>query len=357
MKIKYLNKMFAISIYSMLTIGSATATEQPNAEDLVGKIFGGLHALHIQTDDDRLITSDPLSAMDYGNGFGGEIGYRWLPSTEFRFTHSQFKLTSENDGYPEPDGTSNALDILYFPTEKNFYLLTGVNNLDIGSSQISANLGAGYRYYLSERAAIYIEGKANYQFSERYDEFTSQIGFVYFFGDNADKNIGYKNNKPSKIAAIDSDKDGIFDHQDQCAKTPIVEKVNAIGCTIFADRFIKKQLLVKFDHNKAIIKPQYITEIANIADFLNENKSLSLTIEGHTSSLGTDLYNKTLSQQRAQAIVNFLIKEHNIDNARLSTVGYGEEQLKNSANTNAAHAENRRIEAKLEITHKVAVKR
>ncbi len=345
--------MFAISICSMFSIGSVTATEQPNAEDLVGKIFGGLHALHIKTDDDRLITSDPLSAMDYGNGFGGEIGYRWLPSTEFRFTHSQFKLTSENDGYPEPDGTSNALDILYFPTEKNFYLLTGVNNLDIGSSQISANLGAGYRYYLSERSAIYIEGKANYQFSERYDEFTSQIGFVYFFGDNAD----YKNNKPSKIAAIDSDKDGVFDNKDQCPRTPMVDKVNTIGCTIFADRFITQQLLVKFDHNKVIIKPQYNIEIANIADFLNENKSLSMTIEGHTSSLGADLYNKTLSQQRAQAIVDILIKEHNIDSARLSAVGYGEEQLKNSANTNAAHAENRRIEAKLEITHKVAVKR
>jgi len=350
MKIKYLNKMLAISIYSMFTIGSVTATEQPKAEDLVGNFFGGLHALHIQTDDERFITSDPLSAMDYGNGFGGEVGYRWLPSTEFRFTHSQFKLTSENDGYPEPDGVSNAIDILYFPTEKNFYLLTGVNNLDIGSSQISANLGAGYRYYLSERSAIYFEGKANYQFSERYDEFTSQIGFVYFFGDNTNK-------KPSKIVAIDSDKDGVFDHQDQCPNTPMVEKVNTLGCTIFADHFITKQLLVNFDHNKVIIKPQYNAEIANIADFLNKNKSLSLTIEGHTSSLGADLYNKTLSQQRAQAIVNFLIKEHNIDTARLSAVGYGEEQLKNTENTNTAHAENRRIEAKLEITNKVAVKR
>lgn len=336
----------------MFTIGSVTATEQPIAEDLVGKFFGGLHALHIQTDDERLITSDSLSAMDYGNGFGGEIGYRWLPSTEFRFTHSQFKLTSENDGYPEPDGVSNAIDILYFPTEKNFYLLTGVNNLDIGSSQVSANLGAGYRYYLSERSAIYFEGKANYQFSERYDEFTSQIGFVYFFGDNSDKN-----NKPSKIAAIDSDKDGVFDNQDQCAKTPIVEKVNTIGCTIFKDRFITKQLLVEFDHNKVIIKPQYNAEIANIADFLNENKSLSLTIKGHTSSLGTHLYNKALSQQRAQAIINVLINEHSIDAARLSAIGYGEEKLKNTENTYAAHAENRRIEAKLEITHKVAVKR
>jgi len=350
MKKKYLNKMFAISLSSILTIGSATATEQPNAADLVGNFFGGLHTLHIQTDDERFITSDPLSAMDYGNGFGGEIGYRWLPSTEFRFTHSQFKLTSENDGYPEPDGTSNAVDILYFPTEKNFYLLTGVNNLDIGSSQISGNLGAGYRYYLSERSAIYFEGKANYQFSERYDEFTSQIGFVYFFGDNANKNS-------SKIVAIDSDKDGVFDQQDQCPKTPIVEKVNTLGCTIFADHFITKQLLVKFDHNKAIIKPQYNAEIAKIAGFLNENKSLSLTIEGHTSSLGADLYNKTLSQQRAQAIVNVLIKEHNIDSARLSAVGYGEEQLKITENTNAAHAENRRIEAKLEITNKAAVKR
>ncbi|NQY62949.1 MAG: OmpA family protein [Alteromonadaceae bacterium] len=364
MKIKLPNKLTitfsSIALSSMFGLATAIAADQPKAEDLVGNVYGGIHGLHIQTDDERLMTADPLSDMDYGNGFGGEVGYRWLPSTEFRFNYSKFSLTSANDGYDEPDGASTAIDVLYFPNNKNFYLLTGVNNLDIGNSQISGNLGAGYRYYLSERSAIYFEGKANYQFSEHYDEFTSQIGFVYFFGDNAKPVVLSKPVKlavEKKIVVPDTDKDGVVDNKDQCANTPLIDKVDFTGCTLFTNRIVTKQLLVNFDHNKAIVKPQYDAEITAIADILSENKTVSLTIEGHTSRLGSDAYNKVLSQKRANAIINLLINKHGIDASRLSAVGYGEERLINPDNSSTAHRENRRIEAKIEISYKEAIKR
>ena len=173
----------ALTLLISSICASTIAAEQPKPEDLVGKIYGGLHGLHIKTDNDRLTTTNPSSYMDYGTGIGGEIGYRWLPSTEFRLSYSQFALNAAKSGFEEPDGASTSVDVLFFPTEKNIYLLTGVNNLDIANSQVSGNLGAGYRHYFNEKAAIYFESKYNYQFSERYDELTSQLGFVYFFGD------------------------------------------------------------------------------------------------------------------------------------------------------------------------------
>lgn len=332
---------------------STIAAEQPNAEALVGKVYGGIHGLYIKTDNDRLTTAALSSYMDYGTGIGGEIGYRWLPSTEFRLSYSQFDLNAANSGFQAPDGASTSVDMLFFPTEKNFYLLTGVNNLDIVNSQISSNLGAGYRHYFSDRAALYFESKYNYQFSERYDDLTSQLGFVYFFGDSPKS----KPSAPKTIAPLDSDRDGVTDDKDSCPSTPMIDKVDVNGCTLFVDEVISKQLVVNFDHNKTEIKPEFESEIATMAKFLKANPKLSLTIEGHSSSLGSNRYNQTLSQKRANKIVNKLISTHGISASRLSAVGYGEARLINPENTPTAHAQNRRIMAKIAVTKKVAVKR
>jgi OOP family OmpA-OmpF porin len=344
--------MQVLAISSAFAFSTYAAAEQPKATDLVGKVYGGIHAMHIETDHERLITSDVKSSVDNGTGLGGEIGYRWLPSTEFRFSYSQFGLNSRNDGYPEPDGSAISADILYFPTEKNFYLLTGVNSLDIVTSQTSANLGAGYRHYLNDRMAVYFESKAHYQFSEHYDDLTAQVGFVYFFGDN-DK----KSTAAASVAVLDSDNDGVEDAQDSCPNSPSVDKVGANGCTLFLDDKVSIKLLVTFDNNQAIVKPEYSNEIKAMADFLIANPEMKITIEGHASSPGLDSYNKKLSQQRADAIVDVLSTKYNVDITQLKAVGYGETQLLNEQNTEAAHAQNRRIMATVEVSKRTAIKR
>lgn len=352
MKQTYIRTALAAFIYSALTLPSALADEAPTATDLVGKAYGGIHALHIETDDDRLATSDPLSAIDNGNGLGVELGYRWLPSTEFRLLYSQFDLNTENAGFDVPDGASTSVEMLFFPTEKNFYLLAGVNNLDIINSQTSGTFGAGYRHYFNERSAIYFESKANYQFSERFDDLSAQVGFVYFFGDNAKDNTSISEPRPQ-----DSDNDGVYDQNDDCPNSPMVDKVDVKGCTVFINEETVIQLLVKFDHNHSNIKAEFYDEIKAMADFLTANPKTSITIEGHASSPGSQAYNQKLSQKRANAIINKLINEYSIDAGRLSAIGYGEEHLLNSANTETAHAQNRRIMAKVKVTKRIAVRR
>jgi OOP family OmpA-OmpF porin len=77
-------------------------------------------------------------------------------------------------------------------------------------------------------------------------------------------------------------------------------------------------------------------------------------IEGHSSSVGSAEYNQFLSQKRADSVKNMLSTTYGIDASRLTAVGYGETQLKDTANTGEAHKANRRIAVK--VTTKVKTK-
>jgi len=69
----------------------------------------------------------------------------------------------------------------------------------------------------------------------------------------------------------------------------------------------------------------------------------SVSIEGHTDSQGADAYNLNLSEQRAQAVVTYLI-DQGVDGTRLSSIGYGESAPIGDNDTPEGRAQNRRIE-------------
>jgi len=364
---KKLSSVKLLLASSSLLFTTAFANEQPNAVDLVGKMYGGAHLIHLNTDNDRLMTADPRSNVDHGSGFGGEFGYRWTESTEFRFSYSKINLVKEHQGFNEPSSSSMVVDALYFPTQQNFYVVGGLDYLDIVNTQASLDLGAGYRHYLSERAAVYIEAKGHYQFSEHFKDTSAKIGFIYFFGDST-KSLPARKTQPvikkeSLVVPIvtpvekDSDKDGVLDRHDKCANTPMTDKVDSNGCTIFSDEKVSMELLVNFDNNKTVVKEVYFDEIEKIAGFLVLYPHTSLVIEGHTSKLGSRAYNQNISQNRAEAIVKVLVNKFSINPSRLSAVGYGEDRLINTNNNENAHTQNRRIEALVEITKQVAIKR
>lgn len=357
----------AILLSTPLLLSTAFANEQPAAQDLVGKVYGGAHLLYINTDNDRIMTPDPYSNVTHGSGFGGELGYRYTESTEFRLSYSKINLSAEDSFYSEPDASSAVIDALYFPTKQNFYVVGGLDYIDIGKTKPSLDLGAGYRHYINDRAAVYFEGKGHYQFANDYTDGSIRLGFVYFFGDEK-KSAPVKKQQtsyakaapvaaPVVAAAKDSDNDGVVDQNDNCANTPAADKVDENGCTIFGEETSSMQLLVNFDNNKAVVKSEYLPEIEKMADFLTTYPEVSLVIEGHTSSAGSAAYNKKISQQRADAIVEVLVSQFSIDSERLSAVGHGEDRLIDLDENNAAHAKNRRIEAKVEVTKKVAVSR
>jgi len=137
---------------------------------------------------------------------------------------------------------------------------------------------------------------------------------------------------------LDSDGDGVFDYLDKCPGTKAGLKVNAEGC------FIAVTLHVNFKTNSNIIADGYDKDITEFAAFLNANPSIKVEIQGHTDSDGNDVYNKNLSQKRADSVVKELVK-NGVAADRLTGVGYGESQPIVPNDTAENKLKNRRVEA------------
>ena len=320
MELTIMRKLTTLSLAVALSLSPSVFAEQPTAASLVGKTYGGLHGYHINIDNDRLVTADPSSDLSHASGIGAELGYRFNESTEFRIAYTHMNLVADMEAFSGDSGSSTALDLLYFPTQKNFYVLAGANRLDIIDAKLSSNLGAGYRHYLNEKSAIYFEGKWHSQFDDHHNDFSTQLGFVYFFGDSAKKATPVKAAPVAPapqaaavapvavVAPKDSDNDGVIDSKDNCSNTPTADKVDANGCTVFTEKNKEMRLQVNFDNNKAVVNPEYFDDIKVAADFLKQYPHTELIIKGHTSAQGNAAYNKKLSQKRADAVVNYLIR-------------------------------------------------
>ena len=85
------------------------------------------------------------------------------------------------------------------------------------------------------------------------------------------------------------------------------------------------------------------SQLADLATFLNqdENREITIRIEGHCDDRGTREYNFALGSARANSIASILIKA-GIAKARIRTISYGKERPKYSGNSVQARAKNRR---------------
>lgn len=366
-KIKCIKKLALLSALS-LSATSTFAKEAPQGEELVGHLYGGIHGMIFEADSDRLATGIQGINIDGADGMGLEFGKRFSPKWEGRLSYTDLSHVELKESVPllNVDGDMTSFDFLYFPNAANFYGVGGMSFIDMVDTDLSLNLGAGYRHYLTDRFAVYLEGAGHYQFDNDFVDYSGKLGLVYFFGSNKAKTSKAKA-APAAVAAApavapkprtqDKDKDGVFDTDDLCANTPITDKVDAEGCTIFTEKTDTLELMVNFDNNKAIVKDAYLPEIERAAKFLKQYPHVNLVIEGHTSSVGSASYNKNLSQKRADAVKDKLISAYGIDADRLSAVGYGEAQLIDLGNSPTAHMKNRRIQAKVQTKVKEAVKR
>lgn len=148
----------------------------------------------------------------------------------------------------------------------------------------------------------------------------------------------------------DTDGDGVIDKDDECMfeagtipnngcpEEEVTEEVqkslNAFARTIL------------FDSNTAMIKAESTGVLNEIVSILKEYPSSGFTIEGHTDSTGGDELNRELSEARANAVKDFLVR-NGIDTNRLLTVGYGESKPIFSNKTRYGRSRNRRVEINL----------
>jgi outer membrane protein OmpA-like peptidoglycan-associated protein len=103
---------------------------------------------------------------------------------------------------------------------------------------------------------------------------------------------------------------------------------------------------VFYDVNKFDLKPESETELDILVKLLNENPALKIQIGGHTDNVGKPADNLTLSNNRAKAVVTYLVAK-GIAATRLSSKGFGETQPIDDNKTEEGRAKNRRTEMKV----------
>jgi len=100
---------------------------------------------------------------------------------------------------------------------------------------------------------------------------------------------------------------------------------------------------IRFDVNKAVIRPESMGVINKIVSLMKQNPGLNFSIEGHTDSDGDGGANKTLSRQRADAVREKFVAM-GIDAGRLQTKGWGESKPIADNTSPEGRANNRRVE-------------
>ena len=98
-----------------------------------------------------------------------------------------------------------------------------------------------------------------------------------------------------------------------------------------------------FDNLSATLKPDYIGTLKKIAYVLNQYGKTTVTVIGHTDSLGTYADNQALSERRAQSVLDYFASQ-NVNALRLEAYGKGESEPRADNATEAGRALNRRVE-------------
>jgi OOP family OmpA-OmpF porin len=153
----------------------------------------------------------------------------------------------------------------------------------------------------------------------------------------------------SKGCPLDSDGDGVPDYLDKCPDTPKGVAVDSTGCPPAPAPKVITLEDIHFDFDKATLTEEASGMLKKNIQSMKENPGIKVRIEGHTCAHGQDDYNLRLSERRANAVKEYLMKEGGISSERLTTIAYGETRLAmpetpTPQNKNSAEAKtNRRV--------------
>jgi outer membrane protein OmpA-like peptidoglycan-associated protein len=101
-----------------------------------------------------------------------------------------------------------------------------------------------------------------------------------------------------------------------------------------------------FESNKYDLKPESQVELDKLVQLMQENPTLKIQIEGYTDNIGNKADNIHLSENRAKAVVNYLLSK-GIAASRLTAKGFGETNPVAGNDTEEGRAQNRRTELKV----------
>jgi OOP family OmpA-OmpF porin len=144
--------------------------------------------------------------------------------------------------------------------------------------------------------------------------------------------------------SVDADGDGVADKDDACPNE--AGTAASQGCPAspkaIVDFLQSAEGTILFTADNDVQKSSYDAVISGISELLKKYPNVKLQIEGQASSDGSKAYNQKLSNRRAANVKEALV-QMGIEASRLSDVGFGEDNPKDSNATAAGRANNRRV--------------
>ena len=143
----------------------------------------------------------------------------------------------------------------------------------------------------------------------------------------------------------DTDGDGVLDKDDQCPN--IAGPAENNGCPIVTEE-VQKQITdlaraIYFNTGKFTFTDETLIRLEQLTGILDNYKTLNFRVEGHTDSTGSAKINDKLSQERADAVRNYLV-EHGFPAAQIRAVGFGSSNPIGDNKTKKGRQANRRVD-------------
>jgi len=252
------------------------------------------------------------------------------------------------------------------PKKLGLYGLVGVGYEDYTNPMFEnkddgfVHYGLGVKQWLTDDIALRAEVRHGITFDGDNNLFYN-VGFIIPFGKKVKEVMPIKSEpiviqkKPEpkpvvkKVVKVepkpvfvpaprDDDNDGVINQKDLCLSTPEGRVVETNGCMKVVT------LHVNFDFDKSVVASSYDSVLNKSFDFMSEHKDYTILLQGHTDSRGSVAYNQKLSEERAVAVKDALVRL-GIDSDKIATKGYGESKPVVSNSTDEGRAENRRVEA------------
>src|SRR4051812_33814271 len=149
----------------------------------------------------------------------------------------------------------------------------------------------------------------------------------------------------------DRDNDGTSDRDDLCPDVP--GPVSNHGCPAYEKVVVKPDKLelkekIQFAINSPRIDPESLPALDEAVKALQDNRGFRVELEGHASSEGGDERNQELSEQRARAVLDYLVS-HGVDKSRVTSKGFSSSRPTESNRTSSGREANRRVEFVVEF--------
>lgn len=143
----------------------------------------------------------------------------------------------------------------------------------------------------------------------------------------------------------DRDADGVPDMVDHCPD--VVGPPDNWGCPVREKVAVSHRLEIKekvyFEWDKSAIEPVSYPVLDEVVAALTDDPNMKVQVDGHTDSTGPDAHNQDLSEERAGAVITYLVR-NGISRDRLTSRGFASSQPVGTNATEAEREDNRRVE-------------